>query len=117
GVQTCALPICTEGLEIGSHSATRRRLTAISPSQVVREAIRSRIILKQKLGESTPALAYPYGSSNGLVHHLVGACGYTFGLTCQGRRAGLWDSLLALPRIEIRGDEDFADFVLKLEGE
>ena len=41
----------------------------------------------------------------------------TFGLTCQGRRAGLWDSLLALPRIEIRGDEDFADFVLKLEGE
>lgn len=107
----------TEGLEIGSHSATHRRLTGISPSQVVREAIRSRIILKQKLGESTPALAYPYGSSNGLVHHLVGACGYTFGLTCQGRRAGLWDSLLALPRIEIRGDEDFADFVLKLEGE
>jgi hypothetical protein len=49
-----------------------------------------------------------------VVRHVVGACGYLYGLTCRTARSGLWDSLLGLPRIEISGAYRFADFVAQL---
>lgn len=103
-----------EGINFGSHSTTHRFLTGISPTQVVSEAACSRAILQRELGEPVSAFAYPYGDEDPVVQHLIGACGYTFGLTCRLARAGLWESLLALPRIEIWGSDSFRDFVAKL---
>jgi peptidoglycan/xylan/chitin deacetylase (PgdA/CDA1 family)/GT2 family glycosyltransferase/2-polyprenyl-3-methyl-5-hydroxy-6-metoxy-1,4-benzoquinol methylase len=103
-----------EGIDFGSHSTNHPLLTALSPTQVVCEAARSRAILQRELGEPVSAFAYPYGDEDHIVQHIIGACGYTFGLTCRSARAGLWESLLALPRIEILGSDNFRDFVLKL---
>jgi hypothetical protein len=45
---------------------------------------------------------------------LVGACGYTFGLTCHSRLSQFHDSHLALPRIEIQGHDGLQEFAAKL---
>ena len=70
----------------------------------MRELAGSRARLEDRLGRPVPALAYPFGDSSPLVHHLAGACGYLYGLTSRSARASAWDPLLALPRIDVSGD-------------
>jgi len=71
-------------------------------------------MLSRELGKPISAFAYPYGDEDQVVRHLIGACGYLFGLTCRVGRAGLWNPLLDLPRIEVLGSDSFRDFVVKL---
>lgn len=103
-----------EGIEFGSHTCSHRPLTGLSHIEIVQEAAQSRAILQQELGVPVRSFAYPHGDSNPVVEHLIGACGYVFGLSCQSGFSHFENSLLALPRIEIQGDENFQDFVMKL---
>jgi peptidoglycan/xylan/chitin deacetylase (PgdA/CDA1 family)/SAM-dependent methyltransferase len=102
------------GVEFGSHSASHRHLTGLSSAEIVREAIRSRAVLERGLGIPVRAFAYPYGAEDRVVQHLIGACGYVFGLSCRPGPAGFQSSLLALPRIEITGFDTLREFVTKL---
>jgi len=104
-----------EGAEFGSHSASHPHLTGLSPKQIVDEAARSRAILERELETPIRAFAYPYGDVDPTVQHLVGACGYTLGLSCRPEPSRFHDSLLALPRIEITGSDDLSTFIAKLE--
>jgi len=61
-------------------------------------------------------IAYPFGDTNPIVEHIVGACGFQAGLTCREARAGFGDSPLALPRIEITAEDDLTAFISKLGG-
>jgi hypothetical protein len=45
----------------------------------------------------------------------VGECGYAFGLTCAGARAGFEAPLLELPRIEIAAGDGLREFIAKVE--
>lgn len=103
-----------EGVEFGSHSTSHHYLTSLPPSDIVFEASKSRNILERELGLPIKALAYPYGDVNPIVEHLIGACGYTFGLSCRSGRSSFQDSLMTLPRIEIKGTDSLNDFVKKL---
>jgi len=94
-----------EGLVVGAHSATHPPLTGLSHEQVVSESLRARSVLHRRLGTVPDAFAYPYGDVDPSVASLVGACGYTFGLTCRPASASFDDGLLDLPRIEIDGDQ------------
>ena len=107
----------TEGVEFGSHTVSHRRLSALDPTKIAREALRSRVTLEDKLGHAITAMAYPFGDEDPLVRHIVGACGYVYGLSCRPGHRGLWDSLLCLPRIEISGTDTFGDFVSKIYGQ
>jgi len=102
------------GIEFGSHSVSHRPLTKLSVEETVREALRSRSILERNLDTHIRAFAYPYGASNGAIHRLVGACGYTFGLTCRSARSKFHNLHLALPRIEIMGDDGLQEFAAKV---
>jgi len=104
-----------EGVRIGAHSASHAPLTGLSPAEVVREGARSRATLQHKLGSTVRVFAYPYGDVNRSVQHLIGACGYEFGLSSRPGHANDHSPLLDLPRIEIRGDDDLATFVAKLD--
>jgi len=73
----------SEGVEFGSHSATHQPLTGLSITDVVCEGIRSRAILERELQTPIRAFAYPYGDVDQVVQHLIGACGYVFGLSCR----------------------------------
>jgi peptidoglycan/xylan/chitin deacetylase (PgdA/CDA1 family) len=105
------------GVEFGSHSMSHPDLTRIPPAEVVREAIRSRARLQEGLGRPVRSFAYPHGGEDQVVRHLVGGGGYTYGFSCRPGRAGLWEPLLALPRIEVNGCSPFDDFVRQLSPE
>jgi hypothetical protein len=60
------------------------------------------------------AFAYPHGAEDDAVQHLVGACGYVYGLSCRSGPSRLGDPLLALPRVEITGTDDLETFIGKL---
>jgi hypothetical protein len=80
----------------------------------VREALRSRTALERNLNAHVRAFAYPYGASDSVIHHLVGACGYTFSLTRRSGTSEFHDSHLALPRLEIKGDDGLQEFAAKV---
>ena len=103
-----------EGVEFGSHSLDHASFTDISYADLIQQAAQSKAILSQELGVPINALAYPYGNSNSVVKHLVGACGYVFGLQVGLKRSSWQDSLLGLSRIEIESSDFLPRFMLKL---
>ena len=90
-----------EGIEIGSMSATYQPMTNLSPTEIVREGAKSRAILERGLGKSVRCFAYPYGNVDKMVEHLVGAIGYTFGVSYESKFSNFEDSLLSLPRMQV----------------
>ena len=102
------------GIQFGSHSATHPYLTGLSHAGVVNEGARSRAILERGLKKAVTAFAYPHGSEDQAVQHLIGACGYIVGLSCRPGPSKFNDPLLALPRIEITGSDDIRDFISKI---
>ncbi len=91
-------------------------MRGLTPAEVVREGARSRAILEERLGQPVTAFAYPYGQVDSVIQHLLGACGYVFGLSCRPGSAGFRESPLALPRIEVAGYHALGDFIAKLPG-
>jgi hypothetical protein len=70
----------------------------------VREGAKSRAILNKALGKSVKCFAYPYGSVDPSVEHLIGAIGYTFGIAYGSSFSSFDDSLMSLPRIQITAE-------------
>ncbi|MEG5173366.1 sulfotransferase [Microcoleus sp. B3-D7] len=89
------------GIEVGSMSATHQPLSALSPTEIVREAAKSRAILERGLEKSVKCFAYPYGDVDPIVAHLIGASGYTFGVSYKLNYSSFDDNLLSLPRIQV----------------
>ncbi len=98
------------GIEFGSMSATYQPLTALSPTEIVREAAKSRAILERGLGKSVRVFAYPYGNVDEIVAHLIGASGYSFGVSYRSSTSNFHDSLMSLPRIQVTA-ENFWELV------
>lgn len=65
------------GFEIGSHSMSHRRLTALEPSAVFGDLIRSKASLESVLDTPIGSFAYPYGEVNPMVKRQAMKAGYT----------------------------------------
>lgn len=102
------------GTVIGSINVPVQRNLLPASSDVVKEASISRKVLQEGLGKPVPAFAYPYGSTDPVVQHLVGTCGYIYGLTTVSRLSEFNDPMLALPRVDVSGSEDLGQFIQKL---
>lgn len=102
------------GVSFEAHSATHPHLLALSNTEVVNEVAGSRAELTRRLGAPPAAFAYPFGDLDGAVAHLVGACGFTYGLTVRPGPATFTSSLLELPRVEISGHDGLEQFIAKL---
>ncbi|MEG4274066.1 MULTISPECIES: sulfotransferase [unclassified Microcoleus] len=98
------LQLQNAGIEFGSMSATHQPLTALSPTEIVREAAKSRAILERGLEKSVKCFAYPYGDVDPIVAHLIGAIGYTFGVSYKLNYSSFDDNLMSLPRIKVTGE-------------
>lgn len=103
-----------EGILFGSHSFSHRSLATLSPAEIVREGAQSRALLVQELGIPVTAFSYPNGHFDEAVKHLIGACGYTIGVSTESGLSSLKGEPLALPRIEVLGSYTFQDFVNKI---
>ncbi len=92
------------GIEFGSMSATYQPLTTLSPTEIVREAAKSRAILERGLGKSVRYFAYPYGDVDKIVEHLIGASGYSFGVSYGSNFSNFDNCLMSLPRLQVTAE-------------
>lgn len=109
--------LARSGIGFGSHGLRHSPLTSLSAQDMAEELVRSRHMLEDRIAAPVDVLAYPHGDHNPLTEHLAGAVGYAMGLTTEDRQCRLWDRLTALPRIEVRGDMSFDQFVASVTPE
>ncbi len=76
-----------QGIEIGSHTRSHRRLTAIPPAEAREEVFRSREDLEERLGGPITSFAYPHGDFDAGVEDLAREAGY--GAACTIDRGNL----------------------------
>ncbi|MEM4380228.1 MAG: trifunctional glycosyltransferase/class I SAM-dependent methyltransferase/polysaccharide deacetylase, partial [Thermoplasmatales archaeon] len=104
----------SEGVAFGSHSLSHSDLTSIPLKDALHEIRESQAILENELGTYISSFAYPHGKFNRLIEYLVGMSGYDFGLSLEPGLCTMNHSLLALPRIEVKGSDNIEDFAAKL---
>jgi peptidoglycan/xylan/chitin deacetylase (PgdA/CDA1 family) len=73
------------GWEIGSHTHTHPRLTALGDDELAHELERSRLICSERLGRECRSIAYPYGDHNARVVAAADAAGYETACTLPSR--------------------------------
>jgi peptidoglycan/xylan/chitin deacetylase (PgdA/CDA1 family) len=103
------------GFEIGSHTATHRRLAELSPDEARQEMAVSRARLEDGLGAPVRHLAYPQGNWSPEVAAMARGAGYAS--ACATRRgavrAGRPD-LYAIPRVPVSANDSLLAFAGKL---
>ena len=106
--------LAREGVEIGSHALSHRRLTRLPLAEAQREARVSADLIAAEIGQPPLAFAYPFGLRDPFVQQAVAECGYRLGFSCIGGPATLSSPPLKLPRIEAAGGDDLDVFARKL---
>ena len=86
-----------EAFEIGSHTRTHPKLTAIPPDQAHAEIAGSKQELERDLGAPVTLFAYPFGAENSDIRTLVEEAGY---LAARGIQPGR--NRPATPRFQLR---------------
>jgi peptidoglycan/xylan/chitin deacetylase (PgdA/CDA1 family) len=100
------------GWEIGSHTCSHPRLTALPDDALACELRESRARLEERLGRPCTTLAYPYGDHDARVVAAAGAAGYAAAGTLPGRLPR--PAPLAWPRVGIYHVDDERRFRLKV---
>jgi peptidoglycan/xylan/chitin deacetylase (PgdA/CDA1 family) len=100
------------GWEIGSHSHSHARLTALDDRRLRGELLESRATLEGQLGRPCRSLAYPYGDHDARVVEAARVAGYRAGGTLPGRLRPR--EPLAWPRIGIYNKDDRRRYRLKV---
>jgi peptidoglycan/xylan/chitin deacetylase (PgdA/CDA1 family) len=103
-----------EGVEIGSHGASHRELTALATRDIYREALRSRHAIAAELGREPDAISYPHGAFDDVVAGVAADCGYRLGFSYWDAVADLSHDPFGLPRIEVTAEDDADVLAAKL---
>lgn len=101
------------GWEVGSHTHTHPRLTALGDTALRHELNRSRQLCEQLLGHRCDSLAYPFGAYDGRVAAAAGAAGYTAAGTLP-RWLDRDPHPLTWPRLYIARRDDDRRFAAKI---
>jgi peptidoglycan/xylan/chitin deacetylase (PgdA/CDA1 family)/SAM-dependent methyltransferase len=104
----------SHGVELGSHTSRHLPLVSLSAAELTRDLCRSRLSFHENLNMTVRSVCYPYGLHDATVLSMAGASGFHYGVTTNEWQASFGDDLLSLPRLEVRGTDTFADFVVKL---
>ncbi len=111
--------LAAQGVALGSHTLTHRRLASLDEEEQRREIVESKETIESRLGHQASAFAYPFGSLldyNETSVRLVREAGYRLAVSnrfgVNGRTRDPW----ALRRIWIDATDDLASFQAKLEG-
>lgn len=67
-----------EGIEIGSHGISHRRLPELEEKEILQELIGSKQELESRLGKKIVVFSYPYCQQNKKTEELVAKAGYSF---------------------------------------
>ena len=102
------------GVQFGSHSCCHRRMTELTPSEVLDDAIRSKAELTDRLGAQIRAYCYPFGAANSGVVDKIKRAGYQYAVRGLRHEPPKRDDPFQIPRVEILGGDAIEDFVAKL---
>jgi peptidoglycan/xylan/chitin deacetylase (PgdA/CDA1 family) len=106
--------VWSDGLTIGSHTASHPWLPHLSDAEIDDELCRSRDALQELLGVRVDSLAYPKGGWSTAVWHSAARAGYTIGVTTDRGRNGRGRERLLLRRSLV--PDSVEDFRLMLDG-
>jgi peptidoglycan/xylan/chitin deacetylase (PgdA/CDA1 family) len=98
------------GHQIGAHTASHPRLTALADDSCRAELAGARERLERELGTPVAHLAYPFGAWDLRVRELAAAAGYETACSTRPGLSPADDDLLALHRVTVYGHDSFADF-------
>jgi peptidoglycan/xylan/chitin deacetylase (PgdA/CDA1 family) len=102
------------GIEIGSHGATHRALTALPDAELAREVAGSKETLERLTGAPVTSFCYPYGNFDDRVVEAVRAAGYRAATVIRGGISKDLSDPFRLKRVAVRGTHTRLDFVLAL---
>jgi peptidoglycan/xylan/chitin deacetylase (PgdA/CDA1 family) len=114
--------LCASGIELGSHSASHRRLVDLPLQELAQEVGASKQRLQDITGKAVFSFSYPYRfpqqnqAFTNTLADLLKAAGYRGGVTTTLGRAVAADDPLFLPRLPINDCDDLALFAAKLNG-
>ena len=100
------------GWEIGSHTHTHPRLTALDDQSLIEELTESRRQCEQRLGQPCSSLCYPYGDHDSRVVDAAAKAGYAAACTLPRRLHP--SEPLRWPRIGVYHGDGRARFRLKI---
>ncbi len=105
----------SEGVVFGSHLATHRRAPRLCLDELLEEAARSRFTLEERLECAVTSIAMPFGIYDRRLLAALEWSGYEIGYTTEDGVAAVGMNPLALPRIEVMGQDPLAKFAARLE--
>ena len=114
--------LCSEGMEIGSHTMTHRLITKVfdlGRNEAEQELRLSKELLANITSRSIVSFAYPNGQRGAFsnsTRELVSEIGYSIAATTMWEIPAAGSDLLALPRCEISTRDTFDDFNAKMQG-
>ena len=105
-----------QGVEIGSHTCSHRKLSEIVTVEAERELSVSHQTIAAHLSQATMPLAFPYGSYSEAVIEITRKLPYTCALTTDAGTNGDATDLFLLRRNLIGADDDEALFAARVSG-
>ena len=103
--------LADEGWEIGSHTVTHPRLTALGPEEVRIEVRESKARIEAELGRPCSSFAYPWGLVDEDVEQEVRDAGYEVAFTVPRRMSPLL--VYQWPRVTVLGSDGRVRFAVK----
>jgi peptidoglycan/xylan/chitin deacetylase (PgdA/CDA1 family) len=104
------------GFEIGSHSLTHTRLTALPKESAWHEISRSRMLLEITLNAPVLTFAYPYGLLNQTLKDMVAAAGFRQACSAWSGPMNFSSDPFEIRRIEVNRSTGMPEFGLKVLG-
>jgi len=105
-----------QGWEIGSHTVTHPDLTTLGPDALRDELVRSRRMIRNRLGVDPRFLCYPAGRNDAGVRAAADAAGYHGATTVDAGVAARSDDAFLLPRIRVQPSTGPAELVRLARG-
>lgn len=90
-----------QGIEIGAHSQTHRRLDELSAADAAEEARWSKAALEDALGHGVASFAYPHGSHSRETTDAVRAAGFRSAAAVRNALSSSDDERFALARLTV----------------
>lgn len=103
-----------EGITIGSHGSTHRRLGGLDRNDALDEIAGSKLILEERLGAAVEHFAYPYGDMSESVAAVVREAGYLTACSTRSGFNGKGMDLFALRRLDVYGTDTVRRFAVKV---
>jgi peptidoglycan/xylan/chitin deacetylase (PgdA/CDA1 family) len=103
--------LARRGVEIGSHTVSHPRLTALTDAELDRELTESKRRIEEEVGRPCRFLAYPYGDNDGRVRRAAKAAGYEGAFVLPASTS--WSDPFQLGRVGIWRRDRPIDVALK----